>query len=113
MKIKTTNNIGKEAENIAVKHVKENGLKILETNFYSRFGEIDIIASSKESVHFIEVKATSKDYDPLERITKKKLEKIIKTVNFYMLKNNINSDFQIDAILVKDRQIEWIKNIYY
>jgi len=88
-------------------------MKILKQNFHSRFGEIDIIAEKDGVLHFIEVKATSKDYDPIWRITPKKLEKIIKTIDYYCLKNKLNHDFQIDAILIKNDNIEWIKNLDY
>lgn len=88
-------------------------MKIVETNYYSRFGEIDIIAQSKNILHFIEVKATDGDYDPLYRITQSKMEKISKTINFYFMQNEINMDFQIDALIVTSDNIEWIKNINY
>lgn len=86
-------------------------MEIVAQNFHSRFGEIDIIAKKDEQIHFIEVKATSKDYDALYRITPQKLEKIIKTIGCYLNKNSLNNDYQIDAIIVNDKKIEWIKNI--
>jgi putative endonuclease len=48
--------------------LKKSGLKIIEQNFHSRFGEIDIVAEKDDILHFVEVKATSKDYDALDRI---------------------------------------------
>ncbi len=100
---------GLSGERRAVKFLKKNKLEILATNFHSRFGEIDIIAKDKTTLRFIEVK-TSKDYDPLERITVKKYQKILKTIDYYLLKNPSDLDFCVDAILVTDK-IEWIKNI--
>jgi len=61
-------------------------------------------------MHFFEVKY-SKNYDPIERITPKKLDKIIKTIDFYMYKKNIDLDYQIDALLVNDFLIEIVENI--
>ncbi|MDR2341814.1 MAG: YraN family protein [Campylobacteraceae bacterium] len=115
-KKKTANNaieFGKEAEKRAVKFLKKNGLEVLEQNYHSRFGEIDIIAQDKNILHFIEVKATNAEYDPLYRITTAKMEKIIKTVEFYLLKNSIQKEYQIDAVIVNKGEIEWIKNICY
>ena len=85
----------------------------MERNFHSRFGEIDIIAKEENLLHFIEVKSTSKNYDALYRITPQKLEKIIKTVNYFYIQNELNCDYQIDAIVVNSEKIEWIKNIDY
>jgi putative endonuclease len=104
---------GKKAENRAVKFLKKNGLKVLEQNYHSRFGEIDIIAESKDILHFVEVKATNNEYDPLCRITAEKMEKIIKTVEFYLLKNDVQKEYQIDAVVIYKDNIEWIKNISY
>jgi putative endonuclease len=85
---------------------------VCDTNFHSRFGEIDIIAKKDDILHFFEVKY-SKNYDPITRITPSKLNKIIKTVNYYMYKKNIDIDYQIDALLVNDETIEVVENISY
>ena len=63
-------------------------------------------------MHFFEVKY-SKNYDPIERITPKKLGKIIKTIDFYMYKKDMDLDYQIDALLVNDLLIEIVENISY
>jgi putative endonuclease len=104
---------GKKAEKRAVKFLKKSGLKVLEQNYHSRFGEIDIIAEDKDILHFVEVKATNAEYDPLYRITTIKMEKIIKTVEFYLLKNNVQKEYQIDAVVIHKNKLEWIKNICY
>lgn len=84
----------------------------MERNFHSRFGEIDIIAIKDGILHFIEVKY-SKNYDPIERITQSKIRKITKTIDFYMYSNNMDMDYQIDALLVKNELIEIVENISY
>ena len=43
-------------EKIAQGYLKNKGYKILETNFYTKRGEIDIIAKKGKSIVFIEVK---------------------------------------------------------
>ncbi|NLC28589.1 MAG: YraN family protein, partial [Campylobacteraceae bacterium] len=50
--------IGNLGEKRARDYLLSCGLEILDSNFYSRFGEIDIIAKSKEGIHFVEVKST-------------------------------------------------------
>lgn len=103
---------GLKGEEKACKYLKKLGLKIEKRNFHSRFGEIDIVASDEKTLHFIEVK-TSKNYDGLVRITPKKYEKIIKTIEFYLYRFATNLDYQVDAIIIKGDDIEWIKNISY
>lgn len=69
---------GFNAESKAVRYLEKNGFKILERNFHSRFGEIDIIATKGQNLHFIEVKATNGDYEAIQRVTSKKNGKINK-----------------------------------
>ena len=49
------NSKGQEAEEIAAKYLKAQGLKLITSNYRSRFGEIDLIMQDGESLVFIEV----------------------------------------------------------
>ncbi|HIP46762.1 MAG TPA: YraN family protein [Campylobacterales bacterium] len=99
---------GNIAEDKAVSFLQDGGFKIIDRNYYSRFGEIDIIASKEDVLHFIEVK--SGDYDPIYQITPQKISKIIKTANIYMQKKKIDCDYCFDAVIVTE-EIEFIENI--
>lgn len=50
---------GKRSEHLAVEYLQRTGYRILETNYRSTVGEIDIIAKEKGSIVFVEVKARS------------------------------------------------------
>ena len=102
--------VGNIAEDKAAKYLKQADFKIVERNFYSKFGEIDIVALKGRVLHFIEVKS-GKNFDPIYAITPKKLDKILKTVNYYILKNRINLDIMIDALIIKGDDIELLENI--
>jgi len=102
--------IGNLAEEKAIQFLESNGYQIIERNFYSRFGEIDIIALKDKIYHFVEVKSGN-NFEPIYNITSAKLKKIIKTINFYLKKKRINNAYQIDAIIIKNNSIEMIKNI--
>ena len=39
---------GNQGEYLARKYLEEKGYEIIETNFYCRFGEVDIIAKNKK-----------------------------------------------------------------
>ena len=102
---------GNIAEEKACSFLYHNGFTIIEQNFYSRFGEIDIIATKDDVLHFIEVKSGD-DYElAIQNITKSKLSKLIKTGNIYMKKNSFDSDYEYDAILVTPDGIFHIENI--
>lgn len=102
---------GFASEDLAVKFLKKMGYEIIKRNFHSKFGEIDIIAKHNEILHFIEVKSTSKDYEVIYRLTKNKIYKIIKTINFYMLEYDNNMSYQIDLIYLQNDEIKFLENI--
>lgn len=102
---------GNIAEDKASIFLQENGFLIIERNFYSRFGEIDIIASKDEVLHFIEVKSGLDFELAIQNITPAKLNKFIKTLHVYMKKNTLNADFMIDAIVVTPSEIQIVENI--
>lgn len=58
---KYKNFVGKLGEDKARKYLIQNGYKILESNYFCRFGEIDIIAMDKNCLVFIEVKTRTND----------------------------------------------------
>ena len=58
---KYKNTIGKLGEEATRKYLIENGYKIIETNYYCRFGELDIIALDGKCLVFIEVKTRTND----------------------------------------------------
>ena len=99
---------GKLGEDRAISFLEDRGFLVIERNFYSRFGEIDLIASRDGVLHFVEVK--SGEYDPIYQITPRKLSKILKTVQIYLSKKRIYCDYVVDAVIVED-DIELIENI--
>lgn len=101
---------GSEYEKRACEYLESLGFEIIEKNFYSRFGEIDIIAKKEGVIHFIEVKGSEK-YESIYAITPKKLNKIIQTLRFYLSKNLITSPYCIDAIAFSGKNITYIPNI--
>ena len=67
---------GNIAENKAVEFLEDSGYEIVDRNFYTKFGEIDIIAEKDDILHFVEVKSGD-SFQPIYNVTKSKLQKII------------------------------------
>ncbi len=101
------------AEKRAAEFLKEKGFEIVSRNFRSKFGEIDIIARKDGVLHFVEVKSSFKEksVDPIFNITPKKLSKIIKTINYFIMKNEIDAPYCIDALTVTNEKIEFYENV--
>ncbi len=109
--------IGKEGEDIAVRFLTQKGLRVLGRNYYTPFGEIDIIAEDETELIFVEVK-TRKNINfglPEEAMTKKKMDRIKKSANVYVCKNNVQKPVRFDLLSIikigKKWKIEWFKNI--
>ena len=79
-------NKGRSGEDAAASYLEGKGIKILEKNFRSRMGEIDIIALDGDSLVFVEVKNWSfYGIDALEHaIDAKKRHKIIETSKYFL-----------------------------
>ena len=115
-----TNNIQKGflGEDIAIKYLISNGYNILERNYRTSIGEIDIIAIKSNILVFIEVKArTSIDYGyPYEAVNFRKQDKIIKTSFIYTKQKNL-FDYQvrydiIEVFLSEKSKINHIENAF-
>lgn len=102
---------GNLAEDKACKFLFDNGYSVVERNFYSRFGELDIIAFKDNILHFIEVKS-GEDYElAIQNITPTKLSRLIKTAQVYIKKNALDVNFMFDALIVTPQNIEILENI--
>ena len=102
---------GNIAEDKACEFLFDNGFSVIERNFYSRFGEIDIIAIKDEVLHFVEVKSGDDYEKAIQNITKSKLSKLLKTGDIYLKKNSYSGDYEYDAIIVTSDDIWHIENI--
>lgn len=67
--------LGKLGEHTAEQYLLHKGYRILCRNFRCRAGEIDLVASKGDALHFVEVKTRQSDLfgHPADSITGKKL----------------------------------------
>lgn len=103
MMFHVANPIARIGEDQATLLLQKKGYKILERNFKARYGEIDIVATYKDTLVFVEVKTrTSHEFGtPLEAITSWKLKAVVKTAQFYQLTHkNLPEGLRIDAVAV-------------
>jgi len=96
--------LGDRGEMAACSFLKEKGYKILEKNYKCKLGEIDLIASRKGRLAFIEVKTrTSAQFGtPQEAVDYKKQNKIFKLAQWYLKEKKIEKmpmAFDVVAVL--------------
>lgn len=110
---------GLKSEAEAVHHLKKNGYRILEQNYRTRLGEIDIIAREGKTLVFVEVKARRTVHfgSPKWAITPQKQRKMSKVALWYLKATNQTREkarFDVVTIGPEDgaRHIEIIKNAF-
>lgn len=97
---------GRLGENLAREYLIKKGYRILQSNFHTRFGEIDLITTKDKKLIFVEVKTKIGDQfgTPEEMIDKRKLKKIQIMATVFLQKNpQITQQYpayQIDAVCI-------------
>ncbi len=108
---------GTAAERVAATFLKSHGLKLLETNYRCRFGEIDLILRDGDMLVFAEVRLrTSSNFGgAAASITAQKREKLLKAARHYLSSSKKTPRCRFDAVLLNgmsERDIQWIKNAF-
>jgi putative endonuclease len=114
-----TQTTGKHAEDLACQYLHQRGLRLLERNFNTRFGEIDLVMRDKDTTVFVEVRYRkhSDRVDPLSSIDLRKQQKLIRTARYYLQQQrDLLTPARFDVIAITElgtqAQIQWIKNAF-
>jgi uncharacterized protein (TIGR00252 family) len=98
----STTHIGREAENAAANWLEMNGFTVIDTNWRTRWCEIDIIARKGAVIFFVEVRYRKSDAwgDGFDSITPKKYKQMEFAAQFWLSSNNWSNDARIAAMAV-------------
>ncbi|HSY60381.1 MAG TPA: YraN family protein [Cytophaga sp.] len=93
---------GIAGENKACIYLEKLGYQILQRNYRSGKGEIDIVAQLKDCLCFIEVKYRkhNKFGFPEVFVTQKKMNKIMETAEAYVLQVNWHGRIRFDVVAI-------------
>lgn len=112
---------GIEGEEHAVRELKKNKYKIIERNFRTPAGEIDVVAKDGKCLVFVEVRTRgSVEFGlPQETILAGKRKKLYNAARWYMQKNRVGDGpcrFDVVAVIMPDERekprIEVIKDAF-
>ena len=95
--------LGETGEEAAFEFLKKEGYRILERNYTTPLGEIDIIAQDNDCLVFVEVKSLSDTSYilPQEMLNKRKQEQIIRVALSYLKAKGLQSaDCRFDCVAV-------------
>jgi putative endonuclease len=109
--------LGVLGEKAAVKHLRRRGCRILERNWQTDRGEIDLIAEKKGTIHFIEVKTRRSDTHgaPEEAVGQSKQSRVRELAQTYLEQFRqppAETSFDIVSVTVGQKgrgvDVEWI-----
>ena len=109
--------VGARAEALAADYLMRQGLAIVERNFRTRFGEIDLIARDGGMLVFVEVRMRSSPNSGggLESITAAKRARMVAAANGYLAKlRSAPPPCRFDAVVMQTvdaRSVEWRRDI--
>ena len=107
---------GTEWEKKAAGYLAKCGMRIVETNFRSRQGEIDLIGYHQGYLVFVEVKyrRDSGKGTALEAVDYRKQRKICQVADFYRYLHKIGDDVSVryDVVGIQGGEVQWIQNAF-
>lgn len=109
---------GQTGEDLALAYLKARGLNLIERNYRSRMGEIDLIMQDREALVFVEVRAreNTRDIHPFETITPQKQRRILQTAQLYLQTHNksdsIDCRFDVIGVSLHNQHIDWVKDAF-
>ena len=110
--------VGRLGEHLAAEFLIKRGLKILDRNWKTpRWGEIDIVASEKNTLVFVEVKTRSDNSfgEPFEAVNYFKIKTLTRAAEFYrQCHPDSPAEQRIDvvSVVLEPAKVEYFKNIY-
>ena len=108
--------IGTAFEKRAVLFLEKKGYGIVETNYYCKQGEIDIIARDAEYLVFVEVKYRCDAYPgaSLEAVTSRKQAHIVRSARRYLYERKYSEDTpcRFDVVAFDGESLHHIENAF-
>ena len=111
--------LGDKGEDLAVRHLKKRGYKVIERNYSCPYGEIDLMAREGDTLVFVEIKTrSSSDFGlPQDAVDHFKQQKLMQVAMAYMtgkqLPETIHTRFDVVAVrLNPDPETELIQDAF-
>ena len=96
------NFVGKIGENLARQYLEKNGYEIIEQNYKTKYGEIDLVCQKGRELIVTEVRTKIGENfgTPEESLTKKKVRKVWLNALAYVSKNSWKGNYRVDAVCI-------------
>ena len=98
---------GRRYEDIACQYLKKKKFCIIEKNYRTRLGEIDIICSLHNELIFVEVKGGKNSPEPFHRVNQQKLLRLERTMRHYLHHHEQDWDYiRLDVISISEPDLD-------
>ncbi len=107
--------LGVKGELTAKKYLKDKGYKILEVNYRTKFGEVDLIGLYADFLVFIEVKTRTEKYygEPCEAVGFDKQRRYRLAAEYYMMTHrDLDLQPRFDVVEIFLDQINHIEDAF-
>lgn len=109
--------VGMQTERQAARYLQQQGLELIEQNYRSRYGEIDLIMRDRKTLVFIEVRLRQHAGfgGAAASINTRKQKRIISTAQQYLAGLAHIPPCRFDAVLLEDsrgKSMQWLNNAF-
>lgn len=113
--------LGNWGEAKAAEFLQKKGIQLLQSNYYTRYGEIDLIMQEQETVLFVEVKLRKNQNfaRAADAVTPAKQKKMILTAQAWLEEHECTKIARFDVVEVYapkgttgEYQLNWIPNAF-
>ena len=108
--------IGNRGEDAACRYLEQQGYTILNRNYTVRYGEIDIVAQTDDTIVFVEVKTRRSDRfaRACEAVSPQKQRRLIKAAQMWLAETGYDGTTRFDVIEVyPNGTINWIESAFW
>lgn len=104
-------------EDSAICYLQKQGLTLVAKNYFSKYGEIDLIMQDGSCTVFIEVRyrKNTRYGDAVSTVGYHKQQRIINTAYDWMFGQQFNAEqleYRFDIFAINGKQYQWIQNAF-
>ena len=107
---------GMTGETRAAEYLEKRGYTVIDRNYRTRYGEVDIVCQKDHTIIFFEIKNYSVyDESSIEyAVNKRKQKRIVDTSKHFLYKNNLLESVQVryDVIFVHGEKMMHLENAF-
>lgn len=110
---------GASAETLALRHLEQAGLRLVERNYRCRGGEIDLVMLDADSLVFVEVRyrSSTRFGRAEETVTAAKQARLTTAASHYLQRHAVTRPARFDVVAIHpasggEHAVEWIRDAF-